>query len=180
MYSQLFNVLIGSMLVRFRLRPLPISYCSSSQRQEQLASERAIFCISTSEELSFSTQDRFDPITTSRRPYWDPMADSSSQDAPARPPSRSNRPMSEALLNEKVRWSSDARHGARCNLKSPYCKFVLTDNTLLVGSLPQYSSYPQHPRRVVRCHIFGSTFQAESVAGTHRLRIWCGKSVGRM
>lgn len=47
-----------------------------------------------------------------------------------------------------------------------------------VGPLPQHYADPLDPRRILRCHLFRASFQAESMASVCRIGFRCRKSVG--
>jgi hypothetical protein len=104
------------------------------------------------------------------------MAESNSSSSPATPPSRTNRPMSEALLNEKVcnSWWTFAR------IASVVKSLNGADTMCLVGSLPQHAPHKKHSRRVVRYHLFSPPIQAKSMASMDWIGLWSGTSLGRV
>lgn len=105
------------------------------------------------------------------------MADQSSPIPPNPTPSRTNRPMSEALLNEKV---CDAPYHYRRAQRESHLSGQLTQMCSTVGPLPKYPPHPKYTRRIVRHHLLGTSIQTTIMASIHRARVRCWKSVGGM
>ena len=96
------------------------------------------------------------------------MADTTSRN-PAAPASRSNRPMSEALLNEKV--------GRRM---AGVVRNPRADRARAVGPLPQHAPDPEHAGGVVWRDFLGAGAQAAGVAGVDGSGVRRGTGVGGM
>jgi hypothetical protein len=89
--------------------------------------------------------------------------------------SRPSKPVSEALLNEKV--SCLTRKSSPAELEALLVGTLLICDLEIVGSLPLLPPNPLDTRSLLRCCLLSPSIQAEGMASICRSGFWSRKSI---
>jgi hypothetical protein len=115
-----------------------------------------------------STQGRYDQLTD--RGY---TAMAENTPTPVAPIAKTTRPMSEALLNEKVLGNQDTKTQIKVHL-------CANNHLFAVGSLPLLNAHPLRPRPLLRRRLLRAPVQATRMARIRRSRFRCWTGLGRV